>query len=276
MFSLYVDILASCPKLLYGMANDLVGLAARPAVFIGASGLLPSEFTSTIAHGGILVGLVTTVSVVLVVISVVTLFASHGAELLVMLRTISGFFLGADGLAQLPALFRPAAAPTAFSFLSSYPASNTGLSVALQLPLACMAIPGLCDVGWGLVGEPRYALFCGAVCCRYSSLTLLAGHSGGSIAVYGAGVTLAVMAVTPKSVWAGLQKGTRLAFRIVMTAAHTIARRCVVPAYRWLRAAVRAVLQHPMATLLRRYVLAPLWRFLTPLVLPTATAAVSW
>ena len=99
--SVFLDLLAAGPTVILGIVGDVLGLAARPGVLLGACGLFSRAVTDTLARGGLGVGLLTTISAGLVGVSAGALCGGGGLEALG--RAVGGMLV-VDGLAQLPGL----------------------------------------------------------------------------------------------------------------------------------------------------------------------------
>ena len=125
--SVILSLSSAAVTLATSLLSDLLGLATRPVVLLGQAGIAP-ETAASFAAGGILTGILGTVSVLLVGIGVVFLFVGDRVRPAVF---VAAALYMVDGIAQLPQLVLPYGG--AHILLASYPVTSTGATTILQL-----------------------------------------------------------------------------------------------------------------------------------------------
>ena len=242
----------------YAVLCDGLGLAVRPFALLVAC--MPGAWPTLEAmlQGRLLLGLMGTVSALLVGLSLMVLTGDLWRPLG---RLIAAAY-AVDGLAQLPALLVPGAYP--------YPMSHSGLPAATVQVLLCplMALE---------VARPppmqRLWLLGSAVALRYMSLTLAAAGGAGAWGLYAGACVACTFAVTPRAFWYAMYALDTLGrwARYVASSVYAALE------YLWprLRDFVKAILQLPLLVGLYRRIVVPVWEALTPWAVPAALVAVA-
>lgn len=263
MSTFFLDLVNSVSKIGYSLLADALGFSVRPLALIYVSSPWKLPTIGTILDGGLLYGLLSTISTVLIASSIGVLL--HGPEWLGRLVAMA---FAADGLAQLPIIIWPAVGEA-----WRYPVSHTGMLVTtLQLRY------GL-PIAMGIKSHPdeyiqqRMLLLSFAVPLRYMSLVLVEPTGPSAFALYGISAILLVFVVTPKSFWQLIGKCLEKAAEL---AKYVFSSVYIALAYIWprIQEVLCAILQHPLLVGVYRMIVVPMWEFLSPWLLPFAMLAV--
>jgi len=232
-------------------------------------GLVPDSIAQALNEGGLLIGAIGVVSAGVCALGVITLGIKPE-----ILRPAAALFVAADVLLQLPHLALPSGAPPQLALeLHPYP-MRTGLSAAMGI----FAVRGLLDA-------PRLDRFfdtwakqtiflSAALCLRFTSVRLLAPGSVSANLLFALACSCCAYAVTPS----GLHDKARelMAFLAKLVLRGLFSGYALVQrTWALLRAAVWAIVAHPVMVHVTNYLLSPVWKVVTPCMLPLATFAVA-
>jgi len=264
--TVFLDLASAASNVGYSVVADALGLAVRPLTLVYAASPVELPMVNSVLHGGLLYGLISSVSFGLLMVS----FGALGCNC--MFRAAGAAF-AADGLAQLPILAWP---PLTEHW--SYPMSLTGLfattvQLSVCLPFAlfgdtsiygCLCMPDL---------DERVRLLSFAIPLRFVAFMLVQRSAVAFWALYGTSLLLGLFVVTPRAVW-------KLMGQCVYNAGEAAVRACSVVystlVYLWpkIRELVRSIFQHPLLIGLYRALIVPVWERLSPWVLPVGVLGV--
>ena len=145
MSTFFMDLAKSAGKIVYSSLADVFGLSVRPLALVYAASSSEPPLVRQVLEGGLLHGLVTSISAGLICVSAGVLirkFFGPAAE--VPYLRLLALPYAVDGLAQFPILVSPAARAA-----WQYPMSRTGLLVTtVQANLLLTFALGLEDWRW--------------------------------------------------------------------------------------------------------------------------------
>ncbi|KAL1514481.1 hypothetical protein AB1Y20_003580 [Prymnesium parvum] len=273
----FLTLISSTASLLPALLSDFLGLATRPVVLLGQAGFAPHT-AAAFAHGGLLTGLLGTVSSVLIGASVAALVRALRPKLALVHGTLAVPYL-LDALAQLPRLLSPFEGKQ-FP-LASYPCTRTGAATVVQL-CASLAVLGSAlaiDTRRWTRRLPcrRLAILASAACLRFTSARL--GEAAGvEHLLYALGCVQLAHAATPAAAWAPLARALgRL--KLAAAAACSFAYLLLEVGWRRLAAAATHLWTHPWLFAVYASLVAPAWRlldrFVAPWLSPLALAAMA-
>eukprot|EP00927_Polykrikos_kofoidii_P078645 TRINITY_DN75452_c0_g1_i1.p1 TRINITY_DN75452_c0_g1~~TRINITY_DN75452_c0_g1_i1.p1 ORF type:complete len:785 (+),score=77.67 TRINITY_DN75452_c0_g1_i1:200-2554(+) len=254
---------------------DMLSVATRPMVFLGTMGVFPAT-AETLRNGGVLVGLVGTISVMLLAFSISVL----GKKLAMVVALLPASLYLADAGMQVQRMLLLDAGHV-------YPVCNTGIAAPFQLAASIFALGGFTIDLLGIkqrrlrnlidnyLGNQtaRYGFLSAGLILRYISMEVPAAASS-SRWLYVLGLVSFAFGVTPKILWdamgrgvAHVGRGLSAAFAVVYLMLST-----VLPK---IYDAIWACLMSPPLLGLYAYVVEPLWCRLAGAPLPIATSLVA-
>ena len=272
-----VDFVASLFVLPHALLLDVLGLATRPLVLVHY--LSQHKALSPFTKGTLVLGFLSTGTLALLSLSISKLCGPRTMDWLY--RLCATFYL-ADGLLQLPQLVFPSSTGDAWPL--AYAATKTGLLAIVEvlIGLEIMACKGMVgrllnqDWFWALKLIVHLHL---AACSRFVADTLYP-TSGvfRHVFLFLAALNL-YFALVPKfinnAVWPAIKKAFELLARCVRqaaTVAYDLLGGRLFPAIARL---FWRLLEHPAIAALQARLVGPLWRLISPWLLPLATACIA-
>jgi len=224
MSNVFVDLTATAANIGYSLLVDGLGMATRPLVLLHQADAQQFASLAMFRDGGIVVGIIGTVSVAASAASLAALCRCSEAPLRLG-GLVSGLGYMADALSQLPKILLPfapaAAAVSEVEAMAAYPTSRTGLvTLMLQMPMAACFIAS----NPMYPPMPNYLFLSAGLSMRFMSATLAAPGGASSRLLYATSLPVMAFGLVPpvvlEQIGKALQVGAKVAweaFQVVYT-----------------------------------------------------------
>ncbi len=257
---MFFDLLFALGVLLYYVVLDALNLAVRAVLPVVFCFTFNTPGFVLVASGSLLFGVMETVTAILVFIAIATLARGSAADAL--LKLVSWFYF-ADGVMSLGSF--------ALGMESLYPGPRSFVGTMLQIPFPFFMQNVVIDKDLVL----RYSFFASATACFVTSRRLAGAELfAGSYVLTAIAVGLAAYGATPEVAWRAFSRLVKRVVQVLGAVATSVWLLLVKvwPKVRDFGLSVwNFMMYHPIAVFVQDWLIRPVWRTLSPLVVPALT-----
>lgn len=266
-----VELLASVLALPHAFLLDLLGLSTRPLVLLHY--LFQLEALRPFTEGALVLGILSTCSLLLIFLSVNALCASPAMEKII--RACSVFFL-ADGLLQAPGVVFCSSATDPWPL--TYPTTHTGLLVVVEIFFGLELQVKSFFKDYQFLGVQLFRLYA-AACSRFMAARLVPNPGTLRVLLLMVAAYNLYAALVPKRIRDAIGPVVKKVWHSLMhwagRAASCFHRLLTGRLWSAISKLFWRLLENPWVVELQSRFFGPLWRLLSPWLLPVATATIT-